>query len=367
MEQLAGTFGGLPSPISLEIAGEQGQRQMLIRGAPSAVRQVTGLNSVYRQGHVEYLDPDADPASSWNRPGAVTLAAQLRPSGPDFLSIKTWREFEGNDPLDALLGAFDDLQLGERVLSQVIIHGSAPNEWASPHLRQLAALKRRGYGADAPAPTRNIIGWVGGMALILVCGLLLLWAYSGNWHRWLITAPAVVALAPLSFWLFGLNDNQWTRVLEDEAASKLRDQAFQVELRLFACAETAARAREILDQLIAAYRMFNTTSGNRLQAIDLPKPVRPQDLSPIWGTQPALLNVKEIAGLWHMPVGESLERVRRQTYERLLPLPQDVTHPDGAFVGVSRKGEREVRVYLAAEALRRNLFIIGKTQHGKRR
>ncbi len=366
MEQLAGTFGGLPSPVSLEIAGEQEQRQILLRGAPRAVKQVAaGLNSVYRQGHVEYLQPEADPVAAFDRPGAMTLAAQLRASRPEFLSIKTWREFVGNDPLDALLGAFDGLQAGESALSQMIIHGAAPDEWASQHLSQLAALKRRGYGTDTPAPTKNILGWMGGAGLILLSSILLLWAYFGDWHRWLVTVPALIVLGPLAFWLFNLNDNQWTRVLEDEAVSKLRDQAFRVELRLFASAETEVRAREILDQLIAAYRMFNTTSGNRLQAIDLPQPVSPRDLSPAQATKLALLNVKEIAGLWHMPVGESLELVRRQTHERLLPLPQDVTDPDGAFVGVSRKGEREVKVNLSAEALRRNLFIIGKTQHGK--
>lgn len=366
MEQLAGTFDRLPSPVSLEIAGKAGQRQLLIRGAPQSVKRVaTELNSVYRQSHVEYLSPMEDPALGLGQPSCITVAAQLRPDGPEFLALKTWREFEGNDPLDALLGAFDGLQPGERALSQVVIYGAAPKGWADPHLQQLAALKRRGYGADTPAPMKSILGWTGGAASVLIMAILVMWAYAGPWSHWLITVPALIVLAPLAWWMFSLSRNPWAKVLEEDAAVKLREQAFQVELRLFASAGTEARAREILDQLIAAYQIFNTTSGNHLQAADLPPHINPLDLSPIRASKPALLNVKEIAGLWHMPVGESLELVERQTYERLLPLRQDVSHPDGAFVGVARKGEHETRVSLSPAALRRNVFIIGKTQHGK--
>lgn len=365
MEQMAATFGDLPSPVALELAGEQGQRKMLVRGEETAVeRVVKQLYGVYRQVGAETVSPADDPLAALDAPDRVSVSALLRPGGPEFLSLRTWREFEGQDPLNPLFGAFDELGAGETALSQVILHGTAPDQWAEPHLKQLVALKRRGYGADAPAPTLNILSYAGGATALMVCVLLGMWAYA-DWHRWFIVAPILLILMFVAFGLFQLSNNPWTKALDDEVAVKLRDPAFKVELRIFASAPTEARAKEILNQVIAAYRLFNTTSGNQLHIIRLPQPLHPGHLSPSHKRNLALLSIKEIAGLWHMPVGESLELVRRQVYERLLPLPKDVAYPDGADVGVSRKGQHAVRVSLSPEALRRNLFIIGKTQHGK--
>ena len=366
MEQLAGTLGQLPGAVALEIAGLHRQRLLMLRGSTATVQRVAAqLFSVYRQVEVKPLDAQLDPVNSWARPGLTCLAAQLVTVGPEFLPIKTWREFEGSEPLDAVLGAFDRLLPGECVLSQVIVRGAAPTAWAEPHLRQLAALKRRGYGADIPAPTRNITAVSGASVLLLCAAVIVLWALVGAWVRWLAAIPTAAVLGLLAGWLFSLNDNQWARVLEEEAAAKLRDQALSVEVRLFASATTQHRAHALLDQVVAAYQLFNTTSGNRWQAVELPSNVQPNDLAPVAGIQSSILSVKELAGLWHMPVGESLELVRRQPYEQLLPLPSDVTHNGGAVVGTSEKGGQSIQVSLSPEALRRNVFIIGKTQHGK--
>jgi hypothetical protein len=366
MEQLAGTLAKLPGPVALEIGGLHGQRLLALRGSAATLHRVRAqLYSVYRQVELQPLLATQDPAALLKAPGQVVLSAHLRTVGPEFLPIKTWREFEGGEPLDAVLGAFGGLQPGEVVLSQVIVHGQAKSDWAAPHLRQLAALKRRGYGADVPAPARNLAAVTGASVALLCVGVLVLWALVGTWMRWLVALPVGALLALLAAWLMGQNDNQWARVLEDEAAAKLRDQALEIELRLFASATTAQRAQDLLDQLIAGYQLFNTTSGNRWEAQELPAGSDPADLALSKGAHPARLSVKELAGLWHMPVGESLEQVRRQAYEQLLPLPGDVAFTSGAMVGISQKGDQAIEVTLSPEALRRNVFIIGKTQQGK--
>lgn len=365
MEQLAGTLSGLPSPIALEIAGEHGQRKLLLRGEPQAVKRIEHqLYRVYRQVGIEPVSQVADPAMAITNSRAVTRTAYLQPAEPEFLSLKAWREFEGNDPLSLLLGAFDGLQLGERALSQVIVRGAAPEGWAEPHLKQLVTLKRRGYGTDAPAPTRNIIGYAGGMVLCLI-SLILVMGAVGDWHRWLVAIPVLLVFGPAAMWLFSLSRNQWATILDEEATAKLREQAFQVELRLFAMAQTTERADEILNRLVAAYQLFNTTAGNRFRVVMPKEVVSPVVLSPVHSIKPALLSVKEIAGLWHMPVGESLELVARETYERLLPLSRHVTHRGGAHIGLACKGDQAIPVQLSPEALNRNLFVVGKTQQGK--
>ncbi len=366
MEQLAGTFARLPSPVALEIAGEHKQRQLMIRGKPEAIARIEAqLYSIYEQVDVQLLAPDKDPGCAIVSSGLKTAAAQLTLTGPEFLPLKTWREFEGNDPLRPLLGAFGALQEGEHLLSQLIIRGEAPEGWASPHLRQLAALKRRGYGADAPMPAKNILGWTAGLAFILIAGVLLLSAFVVRDWRALIAVPVGVGLAAIAIACLRLAHNPWRETLDEDAIAKLRDKAFQCELRLFVSARTEARATLLLDQLIAAYQVFDTTSGNHLRAAHFKNAPRPSQITLEAQTPSMLLNVKELAGFWHMPVGQSLELVRRQTYERLLPLPNDVIYSDGAFIGIARKGGRTIQVNLSIEALRGNMIFIGKTQHGK--
>jgi hypothetical protein len=388
MEQLASTLAQLPGPVSLELAGEAGRRRLIVRGAPAVVDQVCAqLYAVYGQIEVEALTPQEDPAQVMSAgQGGRLVGIRLGLAAPPFLPLKTWREFEGNDPLVALLGAFDGLTQRERALSQVVIRGAAPPGWADEYLQQLVHLKRRGFGGEGPMPARTIIGGLVPYMLWLLILIMSLWAFA-RWERWWIAGPMVLGLVGVSAFLPHRRQG-WATAMEDEAALKLREPAFAVEVRLFALAETAGRARAILDRLASAYRLFNTTSGNQFVVEDLPSPepnslsvaTRPSAFSSfvkfvqfvandfssrLNPAEPALLNVKELAGLWHMPVGETLELVKRQGWERLLPLPETVQDRGGAWIGHSCKGTTQVEVFLSGEALQRNVFIIGKTQHGK--
>jgi hypothetical protein len=365
MEQLLGTLEDLPSPVALEIAGEHQRRWLTMRGAPDVVARLEAqLYSVYEQVDVQPLPADQDSARAITASERVLVTAHLHQRNPEFLPLKTWREFEGNDPLRPLLGAFGTVREGEHLLAQLVIHREAPAEWARPHLQQLAALKRRGYGAEAPMPTKNIVGGMIGFVLILAAGVLLLWAQTlHDWRTWAAMLVSM-GLGALAITLVTLARSPWAETLDEDATLKLRDKAFVCELRLFASAATEDRAKRLLDQLIAAYKSFNTTSGNQLRVSRKYKP-HPRDLRLARLAPTMLLNVKELAGFWHMPVGPSLELVRRTTFERVLPLPEDVTYPDGAFIGVSRKGPQAVRVQLSPEALQGNMLFVGKTQHGK--
>ena len=94
MEQLVGTLGQLPGAVAMEIAGLHQQRLLLLRGTATTVRRVAAqLFSVYRQVEVQPLPAELDPVETWAAPGQARLAVQLMTVGPEFLPIKTWREF----------------------------------------------------------------------------------------------------------------------------------------------------------------------------------------------------------------------------------------------------------------------------------
>jgi hypothetical protein len=380
MEQLAGTLARLLTPVSMEIAGESAQRRIILRGTRDTIDQVTAqLQAVYGQIEIDLLEPQDDPAEIMADGGnGVVIGAALCAAKPPFLPFKTWREFQDNDPLVALLGAFSNLAPGEMALSQVVVRGAADSHWADGYLEQLVHLKRRGFGGEGPMPTGTIIrnGVVPMIGFVLLM-MVFMWAI-GDWQRMFIAVPAALILVVLMSVVGGAR-NYWTGAMEEDAAAKLREQALQVEIRLFAKAETRARALTVLNRLISAYSLFNTTSGNQfaVKATRSPDPgdlrraqksgLRRLGLGRGSGAEEGLLlNVKELAGLWHMPVGEALDLVKRQTWERMLPdRIAAVSDERGALIGASRKGGQELPIFLPTEALKRNIFVIGKTQHGK--
>ncbi|HTD77416.1 MAG TPA: hypothetical protein VK898_07260, partial [Chloroflexota bacterium] len=154
--------------------------------------------------------------------------------------------------------------------------------------------------------------------------------------------------------------------------AKLSRDACAVELRLAAIAPIVADAGALqarLDRLVAAYRPFALATGNAL----VPRPVRGSAaddlrvLAPLG--RPNLLNVRELAGLWHLPQsGDDVLFLERTTARRRLPLRSTVAPAadgTGCRIGVSSHQGHSVPVYLPTGLLQRHLLAVAKTRRGK--
>jgi hypothetical protein len=151
-------------------------------------------------------------------------------------------------------------------------------------------------------------------------------------------------------------------------AEKLSCAACLVELRLAIVAPAFAPAETVharLQRLAAAYRAFALAAGNEL----VPRGLRRQeldlrDLGPLSAGGPTLLNVRELAGLWHLPqAADEVAALERTTARRRLPLSATVAH--GCRVGVAEHQGQRVPVHLASALLRRHLLAVAKTRRGK--
>jgi hypothetical protein len=80
-----------------------------------------------------------------------------------------------------------------------------------------------------------------------------------------------------------------------------------------------------------------------------------------------MLNVQELAGLWHLvQAGDDVPFLERTTARRRLPLPATVgPGTDGCRVGVSAHQGHNVPVYLPDRLLGRHLLAVAKTRRGK--
>lgn len=402
VEQLLGSLHGTPGSLALEIGGSARQRQLLVRGAPAVVGTVVHqLQGAY--GQLSWEDPgEADPALCLrNRdPDHVAVMAHchLRLRRPVFFPLKTWREFEAADPLQVLLGAFRGLRDDEHLLAQLVLLEPSPDDWADAYQGAQAV----DFRSQATTPAGQARSGLVALGIILgVLDLVALFVCVGRWLKpnvsFVDVAGALGGLAALTALNVVLGSLGWrwwkqlrTRINANPEVvqRKVRLPAFRCAFRLFATANSPERAQELLRRLTSSYRLYNLAEGNALvdhapgistDAADILPHILPRAPSESAGGRPLealkhsligderlLLNLAEIAGLWHLPIGDTPELIRREDHDRFVPLPEDVEDPDGVHIGQSVKdNQTAIPVSLSRDALRRNSLLMGKTQMGK--
>jgi hypothetical protein len=78
-----------------------------------------------------------------------------------------------------------------------------------------------------------------------------------------------------------------------------------------------------------------------------------------------VLNISELATMWHLPIGENPDQLRQGLYQRFVPVPSTVNEPGSVQIGQAVKGGQAIPVALSSLAVRHNTLILGKTQKGK--
>jgi hypothetical protein len=311
-------------------------------------------------------------------PDEVQMLATLQLRAGDHLPLRTLEDRDLDertgsaqaDPLLGLLGALGDLPGGWRAVAQLVVHGPAPGDWARSHqsLALESPIRREGAqpGAGAFLFPLSLLGVI----LLYLLGASLAAAWDrGDWFTALATVGSTlvgVAVTVALIRQLRRHDLVDPRLVQ----AKLARQAGQVELRLGVFAPAFADPGAIearVDRVLAAYQPFSLATGNGL----VPRPVSGQGLDmrilkPF--SRPCVLNVRELAGLWHLvQSSDEVAFVERTTARRRLPLPRTVTN-DGSGscrIGASSHQGHDVGVWIPDGLLRRHLLAVAKTRRGK--
>jgi Type IV secretory system Conjugative DNA transfer len=386
-EHLFGTLvlGGTsaPEPVSLEIVGDAEQPRFLVRTASaSGLRRVAGqLGAAYPQAVLRPFHsatfPTGDPVQVG--PDEQIAAATLRLRSGQHLPLRTFddRELDAHgesaqsDPLLGILGALADLPKGWRALCQLIVLAPAPHDWARAHQR--LALERP-LDQERRADTGPSL--VGPLTLLGLIGLYALGSSASEaWSRGDWFFGFELAMGSLAAIVGSIVILRWLRrrdlVDPRLVQAKLSRDACAVEIRLVVIAPIFADTVAVqhrLDRLVAAYRPFALATGNSL----VPRAVaRADDDLRILASldRPTLLNVRELAGLWHLPqAADDIVFIERTTARRRLPLRNTVApgaDGTGCRIGVSSHQGHSVPVHLPTGLLGRHLLAVAKTRRGK--
>jgi hypothetical protein len=372
-----------PEPVSLEITGDSDQRRFLVRTTTArGLQRVSGqLAAAYPQAALRQFPPASfptgDPAKIGPNEGVAAVTLRLRAG--EHLPLRTFddRELDAHgasgqsDPLLGILGALADVPKGWRALCQLVVLGPAPHNWARAYqrlsLERPLDQERRADTGPSPLGPLALLGLIG----LYAVGATVSEAWSrGDWVFVVELVGGTLAAIAGSILVF-----RWLhhRELVDPrlVQAKLSRGACMVELRVAVVAPVSAdvhAVRDQLDRLVAMYRPFGLATGNSFIARQVAQGAGDlRVLAPL--DRPNLLNVREVAGLWHLPQAEDdIAFVERTTARRRLPLKDSVAPAAGGAscrIGVSAHQGHSVPVHLPTGLLGRHLLAVAKTRRGK--
>ncbi len=156
----------------------------------------------------------------------------------------------------------------------------------------------------------------------------------------------------------------------ENIGKKLTSTLLNVNLRIIASADTAARAGEILSDLKSAFNQFREPNmGNGIDWEDLKGRSLVQLLKKFsyreFDRDFALpLNLKESASIFHFPLQDTSAPALKESGAVYAPAPVSLPQ-SGMLLGVNRQNDLETKVYLSREDRLRHFYIIGQTGTGK--
>jgi hypothetical protein len=375
---------GEQRPVALEIAADAASRRFLARCTdPVEVPRLVALvGAAYPQAEVRHFDPAisaaGDPAAVGPDEQCFVCTLELRRA--PYLPLRTFEDRDLDfsfgsaqaDPLLGVLGALGGLPPHWRAIVQLLVIAPAKPDWARAYQRLALEhpLERERLQQAGPSFATPL----------LLLGLLGLYAIgssvSSAWARGDYLGAigfAVAVLAAVACSVVVVRKLRHRELVDPRLVQlKLSRQACEVELRLAVIAPDCVAETAVVAQLArmsAAYRSFSLATGNALQPRDaVDGDVDLRELVPLGRT--SLLNVRELAGLWHLPrAGDESMLVERTTARRRLPLPLTVAAHGGSQsacrIGVSAHQGQNVQVHLSDGLLRRHHLAVAKTRRGK--
>src|SRR5581483_6335954 len=277
------------------------------------------LQASYPQAEMRALDIGTHPGLDPVRVGTDEQVAvcSFGLDEPSYLPIRTFidRDLTGvtpqADPVVSLLASLSSVPDGWRAFSQLVLE-PAPDDWSRGYHRMAVEHPL----ADERAAERAQVSGGNGLPVVsafLGLGVLaqgVSWYRAADWPHLALVPAGALALVAGKLGLSKLFPEKaiYDMRLVEQKISRL---AYVAELRVGVIAPAAVppgRMAAVLAQVTGAYRQFNLATGNRLSqsslpigvpsALRYPRQLRSSRSLPV-------LNVLELAGLWHLPAGQA--------------------------------------------------------------
>ncbi|MCF7834043.1 MAG: type IV secretion system DNA-binding domain-containing protein [Candidatus Pacebacteria bacterium] len=156
---------------------------------------------------------------------------------------------------------------------------------------------------------------------------------------------------------------------QEKISNKIKSSILRTNIRVVASAKSRERADLILREVQSAFNQFTETASNsivfnEIKGSSLKRFFRDYSYRTFSYDNVLPLNLKELASIFHFPVGVGTMPQLKEAKSGIAPAP--ITMGDeGIILGVNKYRGRETMVHMTREDRVRHFYVIGQTGTGK--
>jgi len=161
------------------------------------------------------------------------------------------------------------------------------------------------------------------------------------------------------------------QVATEEISRKLTTRILPASIRLVASAQTAARADELIDNLIAPFSQYDDPKGNhlafkRVSSWSLTLFLREYTYREFDAGKAMPLSLAEISAMFHFTAERvTTSRELKRSFAKQAAAPIEVAASEGITIGTNRYGADAHHVHFSPADRLRHCYVIGQTGTGK--
>ena len=155
----------------------------------------------------------------------------------------------------------------------------------------------------------------------------------------------------------------------EKIGNKVKSTIMKANIRVIASGGTRERAQAILEEIESSFNQFTAAASNsiifeELQGSDLKKLFHDYSYRAFASNKVLPMNWKELASVFHFPVGEGNQPQLKEAKAGIAPAPIEIGQ-EGIILGINSYRGRDTEIHLAREDRMRHFYAIGQTGTGK--
>ena len=155
----------------------------------------------------------------------------------------------------------------------------------------------------------------------------------------------------------------------EKIGNKIKSTIMKANIRVIASGETKERAEAILQEIKSSFNQFSEVASNSFvfeeaHGSDLKKLFHDFSYRSFSSNKIMPLNLKELASVFHFPVGIGSQPQLKEAKAGIAPAPMEL-QGEGIVLGVNSYRGKDKQIHLAREDRMRHFYVIGQTGTGK--
>ncbi|MFA6353710.1 MAG: TraM recognition domain-containing protein [Candidatus Paceibacterota bacterium] len=155
----------------------------------------------------------------------------------------------------------------------------------------------------------------------------------------------------------------------EKIGNKIKSTIMKANIRVIASGESKERAEAILREIESSFNQFSEAASNsfvfeRVSGSDLKKLFHDFSYRTFSSDKILPLNLKELASVFHFPVGIGSQPQLKEAKAGIAPAPIEMGQ-EGIILGINSYRGKDTEIHLAREDRMRHMYVIGQTGTGK--